>query len=165
VRTHSGSTMHEVATIGTIQCGRPKLSGGCCAVLVQPSGGAGGSQFVLAAHATSDQLARMNELAVEALQRWKQADHPGWSVTEADSDTFLARLHQVKVRAPGHSSAMLCCAVMQAAMLCCAVMQTAMLCCAVMQAAMMCCAVMQAAMLCFLKHTQAATPTSLLASL
>ncbi|KAL0051206.1 hypothetical protein WJX82_003759 [Trebouxia sp. C0006] len=66
------------------------------AVLVQPSGGAGGSQFVLAAHASSDQLARMNELAVEALQRWKQADHPGWSVTEADSDTFLARLHQVK---------------------------------------------------------------------
>ncbi|DBA71137.1 TPA: PSII 6.1 kDa protein [Trebouxia sp. C0005] len=66
------------------------------AVLVQPSGGPGGSQFVLAAHASSDQLARMNELAAEAFQRWKQADHPGWSVTEADSDTFLARLHQLK---------------------------------------------------------------------
>ena len=87
----------------------------------------------------------MNELAAEAFQRWKQADHPGWSVTEADSDTFLARLHQFKVRAPGHRSAMLCCAVMQAAMLCWAVMQ--------------------AAMLCFLNRTQAATLTPLLVPL
>ena len=60
----------------------------------------------------------MNELAAEAFRRWKQADHPGWSVIEADSNTFLARLHQFKVRIPCHRSAMLCCAVMQAAMLC-----------------------------------------------
>ncbi|DBB00042.1 TPA: hypothetical protein ACH3X1_013901 [Trebouxia sp. C0004] len=66
------------------------------AVLVQPSGGPGGSQFVLAAQASSAQLARMNELAAEAFQRWKQAGHPGWSVTEADSDAFLAGLHQYK---------------------------------------------------------------------
>ena len=117
----------------------------------------------------------MNELAAEAFQRWKQADHPGWSVTEADSDTFLARLHQLKVHAPGHKSTvlccaamqavMLCCAVMQAARLCCAVMQAAMLCCAVMQAAMLCCVVMQAAILCFLSRAQAATLTTLLVPL
>ena len=131
--------------LGTRQCGCPRLSGGCCAVLVQPSGGPGGSQFVLAAHASSDQLARMNELAAEAFHRWKQADHPGWSVTEADSDTFLARLHHFKVSAPGHRSAMLRCAVMQAAMLCCAVVQ--------------------AAMLCFFNGTQAALLTALRVSL
>jgi len=105
VRAHSGCTTHEVAMLGTLQFGRPRLSGHCCAVLVQLSGGPGGSQFVLAAHASSDQLARMNELAAEAFQRWKQAGHPGWSVTEADSDTFLARLHQYKVRIPCHRSA------------------------------------------------------------
>jgi len=52
----------------------------------------------------------MNELAAEAFRRWKQADHPGWSVTEADSNTFLARLHQFKVRIPCHRSAMVRCA-------------------------------------------------------
>ncbi len=47
----------------------------------------------------------MNELAAEAFERWKEAGHPGWSVTEADSHTFLEDLHQYKV---GHYSVLPC---------------------------------------------------------
>ena len=105
------------------------------AVLVQPTGGPGGSLFVLASKASGDQTARMKALASEALESWKEAGHPGWSVTQADSDTLLGQLEEFQV-------AVLCCAVLCCAVLCCAVLCCAVLCCAVLCCAVLCCAVL-----------------------
>ena len=80
-------------------------------MLVEPTGGQGASLFVLASQASTEQTARMKELANEAFERWKEAGHPGWSVTEADSDALLGQLERFQVR---------CCAVLCCAVLCCA---------------------------------------------
>lgn len=54
-------------------------------------------QFILAETATVEQSDRMAELAAEAKANWLQEGHPGWSVTQADSQDFIARLQQVQV--------------------------------------------------------------------
>lgn len=54
-------------------------------------------QFILAETATAEQSNRMAELAAEAKANWLQEGHPGWSVTQADSQDFIARLQQVQV--------------------------------------------------------------------
>ena len=94
------------------------------AVLVEPTEGMGGSRFVLASRASSDQLARMRELARQAFDRWQQPGHPGWAVTQADSDVLLGKLEQSQV---------LCCAVLCWAGLGWAGLGWAGLCCAVLQ--------------------------------
>ena len=72
-------------------------------MLVEPAEGTSASRFVLASRASSDQLMRMRELANQAFERWQQATHPGWGVTEADSDLLLGELERSQV---------LCCAVL-----------------------------------------------------
>lgn len=45
----------------------------------------------------------MRELASMALEKWKEAGHPGWAVTGADSTDLLGELERFQV---------LCCAVL-----------------------------------------------------
>lgn len=54
-------------------------------------------QFVLAETATLEQSNKMADLASEAKDSWLREGHPGWSVTQADSDDFMNRLQQVQV--------------------------------------------------------------------
>ena len=54
-------------------------------------------RFILAERATVEQSDRMAELAAEAKANWLQEGHPGWSVTPADSQDFIARVQQVQV--------------------------------------------------------------------
>ena len=81
---------------------------------MEPTEGMGGSRFVMASRASSDQLMRMRELASQAFKRWQEAGHPGWDVAEADSNLLLDELEQCQV---------LCCAVLCCAVLCLAFVQ------------------------------------------
>ena len=92
-------------------------------MLVESTDGIGSSHFVVASRASSVQLMRMHELASQAFEKWQEAGHPGWDVTETDSDVLLRELERRQV---------LCCAVLCCAVLCCAVLCCAVLCCAVL---------------------------------
>ena len=82
-------------------------------MLVEPTADAQRSLLVLASQASNEQVVRMRELGSMALERWKEAGHAGWAVTEADSNNLLGELERFQV---------LCCAALCCAVLCCAVL-------------------------------------------